>query len=180
MQEMKRPTPTQKTPAMRYLEARGIPYRVFRHPEPPKSLEEAARARGQVVEQVIRSILFRGGGRYILLLLPGGYRAAWPNLRCTLGLRRLTLATPEEVLHITGAKVGAVAPWGWPHPPEVVLVDEAAFAYPEVSTGSGLPGVALILRTEDFRRSLPDHAQIGRFGERKGPQAPHGPSSGVQ
>ncbi len=153
------------TPAMRHLERLGIPFRVFRHARPPKTLEEAARERGHRVEQIVRSLLFRGeGNTYILLLLPGAYRAHWPTLRKALGMRRMTLATPEEVLQVTGAPVGAVAPWGWPHPPDYVLADERIGAFSEVSVGSGVPGVALLLRREDFMRSLPPEVKWGIFG----------------
>ncbi len=161
-------------PAARELQARGIPFRLFRHPHPPASLEEAAASRGQRVDQVVRSLVFRAPGEaYVLLLLPGGYRAHWPTLRRTLGVRRLTLATPDEVLRVTGAPVGAVAPWGWPHPPRYVLLDEAILKHAEVSTGSGVPGLALILRTEDFVRALPRH-RIGRFGQPVTSETPGG------
>lgn len=153
------------TPAMQTLEALDIPYRVFRHARPPASLADAARERSQELGQVVRSIVFRSGTRYFLLLLPGGCRAEWSRLRKALGLRRVTLATPEEVLRVTGAPVGAVSPWGWPHPPDMVLVDRRVFRYDEISLGSGLPGVALLLRSEDLRRALPPNSLIGDFSE---------------
>ncbi len=158
-------TESAETAAMRYLRERGIPFRVFRHAHPPRTLEQAARERGHRVEQIVRSILFRGEARtYVLLLLPGGYRAHWPTLRKTLGMRRLTLATPDEVLQVTGAPVGAVPPWGWPHPPAHVLADQRLQRFPELSMGSGARGVALILTLDDFLRSLPAHTRWGEFG----------------
>ncbi len=153
-----------ETPAMQVLARKGIPFRVFRHATPPATLAQAATERGQRLEQVVRSIVFRTEDHaYVLLLLPGGYRAHWPTLRKTLGVRRLTLATPEEVLEVTGAPVGAISPWGWPHPPRHILVDEAILEHEEVSTGSGQPGVALVLKSQDLLKALP-HPLLGRFG----------------
>ena len=160
--------PSVETSATKVLIQKGIPFRVFRHATPPATLAQAAVERGQRLEQVVRSIVFRTEHHeYVLLLLPGGYRAHWPTLRKTLGVRRLTLATPEEVLEVTGAPVGAVSPWGWPHPPRHILVDEDILQHEEISTGSGQPGVALVLKAQDLLRALP-HPLLGRFGH---PQA---------
>jgi len=159
-----------ETPATKVLIQKGIPFRVFRHTPPPATLAQAAAERGQRLEQVVRSIVFRTEHHaYVLLLLPGGYRAHWPTLRKALGVRRLTLATPEEVLNITGAPIGAVSPWGWPHPPRYILVDEDVLQHEEVSTGSGQPGVALVLKSQDLLRALP-RPRLGRFGH---PQSTH-------
>ncbi len=152
------------SPLLDALRAAGVPFRVFVHKEPPKDLARAARERGQTLHQVVRSILFRDAEhRFILLLLPGGYRADWATLRRYLGQRRLTLATPEEVLEVTGYPIGAVGPLGLRQPVRL-LVDERVFEPEEVSMGSGLRGVAVILRSEDLRRLLADRAEVGRFG----------------
>ncbi|NPA06900.1 MAG: YbaK/EbsC family protein [Chloroflexi bacterium] len=152
------------SPLLDVLRAAGVPFRVFVHDEPPKDLARAARERGQTLHQVVRSILFRDAEhRFILLLLPGGYRADWATLRRYLGQRRLTLATPEEVLEVTGYPIGAVGPLGLRQPVRL-LVDERVFEPEEISMGSGLRGVAVILRSEDLRRLLADRAEVGRFG----------------
>lgn len=150
--------------ALAYLQQRGIPFRVFRHAHPPASLMQAATERGQRMDQVVRSLVFRTeDGRFVLVLLPGGYRAHWPTLRRVLGARRLTLATPEEVLQVTGARVGTVSPWAWRHPPARILVDLRVLEHQEVSVGSGVPGLAVLLHPHDLLRSLPTY-ELGEFG----------------
>jgi len=154
-----------ESPLLEALRRAGVPFRLFVHPEPPKSLPQAARARGQRLEQIVRSILFRDPAhRFILLLLPGGYRADWAGLRRYLGQRRLTLARPEEVLEVTGYPIGAVGPLGLRQPVRL-LADERIFEPEEVSLGSGVRGVAVILRSQDLRQMLESQGvEIGRFG----------------
>jgi Cys-tRNA(Pro)/Cys-tRNA(Cys) deacylase len=139
-----------------------IPYRAFRHPGPVHSLEQAAAERGQAPQQVVRSILFRlGAEQYAMVLVAGPAQISWRALRQQVGQSRLTLASEAEVLTVTGYSIGAVAPFGLPHPLRV-LIDEGVLAQEEISLGSGVRGVAVILRTADLRRALPQ-AEVGNF-----------------
>ena len=151
------------TPVTRALDALGIPYRVFVHPSPVNSLEQAARERGQTPDQVVRSIVFRlGKGEYAMVLIAGERQVSWPTLRRYLGQSRLTMASEEELLAATGYPVGAVSPLGLPRPMRV-LVDESVFAPEEISIGSGVRGMTVIMRSEDLRRALGE-VEIARFG----------------
>jgi Cys-tRNA(Pro) deacylase len=144
------------------LTALNIPHRVFQHSGPVNSLEQAARERGQQPEQVVRSILFRlGQEEYAMVLMAGPAQVSWRALRRHLGQSRLTTASEEEVLAATGYPLGAVSPFGLPHPLRV-LVDESVLAQEEVSIGSGVRGTTVILRVEDLLRALPD-AELGQF-----------------
>lgn len=141
-------------PASLALAERGIPHRVFVHAGPVTSLEQAARERGHRPEQVVRSILFRTGkDEYLLALVAGPAPISWKALRSYLGRSRLTMASEDEVLQVTGYPVGAVSPFGTARKLRVVA-DAGVFAEQEVSLGSGLHGVAVILKREDFRRAL--------------------------
>ncbi|MCW5852080.1 MAG: YbaK/EbsC family protein [Anaerolineae bacterium] len=153
---------TETTPVSDVLTALGIPHRLFRHAGPVTSLEQAAEERGQRPEQVIRSIVFRlAEGDYVMVLAPGGRQVSWPTLRRTLGQSRLTMASEDELLRVTGYAVGAVAPFGLPGPMRI-LVDEGVFAEEEVSLGSGVRGTTVILRSDDLRRALGE-VEVGKF-----------------
>jgi Cys-tRNA(Pro) deacylase len=150
------------SPVTEYLTSLGIPFRLFHHPGPIHSLEQAAQERGQSPDQVVRSILFRlGEGKFALVLVAGERQVSWPALRKHLGQSRLTLATPEEVLAVTGYQLGAVSPFGLPQPLPI-LVDESVFAQEEISLGSGVRGTAVILRTADLLQALESCAR-GNF-----------------
>lgn len=144
------------TPAVNYLRQAGASFKIFQHNAPVDSLQAAAAERGQAPDQLIRSILFRlPRGQFVLVLMPGERQISWKSLRAYLGERRLTLASPTEVVQQTGCEVGTVTPLGLPHPLRI-LADPAVFASPEISLGSGKKGFALILQAHQLRILLPN------------------------
>jgi Cys-tRNA(Pro) deacylase len=146
----------QSTPVALALDEMNIPYRLFVHPGPVHSLEQAAEERGQAPEQIIRSILFRLAlGEYVMVLMAGPQQISWTALRSYIGRSRLTMAKREEVLQATGYELGAVAPFGLPQPMRV-LADPSIFTPDEVSIGSGVRGTTIVMQTADLRRALPD------------------------
>jgi Cys-tRNA(Pro) deacylase len=144
------------------LDAAGVPYRLFRHPGPVNSLEQAARERGQAPDQVVRSIVFRvAQGEYVMVLVSGSRQVSWPSLRRYLGQSRVTTASEEEVLAATGYERGAVSPFGLPGPIRVLL-DESVLSQAEISIGSGVRGTTVILKTDDLMRTL-GKVEVGQF-----------------
>jgi Cys-tRNA(Pro)/Cys-tRNA(Cys) deacylase len=132
----------------------GIPHRVFRHDGPVLSLEQAAVERGQLPDQIIRSILFRISTEdFVLVLMAGPQQIDWKNLRQYLGEKRLTMASEAEMLRITGYPRGAVAPFGLPQPIRI-LADESIFKHDEVSIGSGVSGATIILSRAALQQAL--------------------------
>lgn len=150
------------TPVSAALGALAIPHRVFVHTGDVRSLEQAAAERGQSPSQVIRSIVFRlGTDRYAMVLMAGPTQVGWKMLRQTVGQSRVSMASEEEVLAVTGYRVGAVAPFGLPAPLPI-FIDRAVIAAAEVSMGSGVRNTAVILASADLRRGLPT-AVVGEF-----------------
>jgi Cys-tRNA(Pro) deacylase len=151
-----------ETPVSRALTELGITHRIFRHPGPVASLEQAAAERGLQPGQVVRSIVFRvGAGEYVMVLVGGAGQVDWRALRRHLGQSRLTTASEAELLDATGYAVGAVAPFGLPRPMRILL-DESVFAYSEISLGSGVRGTTILLASADLHRALPE-AETGEF-----------------
>jgi len=150
------------TPVTQALQTAGVPYRFFRHSGPVHSLEQAARERGQRPEQIIRSLLFRlSGDVFVMVLIAGERQVSWPALRHHLDTSRITMATPAEVLAVTGYVTGAVSPFGLPTPLRI-LVDESALLEEEISIGSGERGSTVILLREHLLAAL-GPCEIGRF-----------------
>ena len=151
-------------PVARALDQLQVPYRLFVHEGPVHSLEQAARERNQLPDQVIRSIVFRvGKDEFLMVLIAGDRQIAWPMLRHYLGQSRLTLATEDEVRRVTGYERGAVAPFGLPQPLRI-LVDESVFTHEEISLGSGVRGTAVIMTSNDLRRALGEVESIDLSG----------------
>jgi Cys-tRNA(Pro)/Cys-tRNA(Cys) deacylase len=145
---------TVQTPVSQVLTEKGIPHRVFVHAGPLRSLEQAAKERGQSPEQVIRSLLFRvARDETIMVLVAGPGQVDWKTLRQYLGVSRITMASEAEVLEVSGYEPGAVAPFGLPQPVRV-LVDQSVLAEAEISMGSGVRGVAILMKSADLLRAL--------------------------
>jgi len=144
----------QKTPVSLALDKLNIPHRVFVHPGPVTSLEQAARERGQRPEQIVRSILFRTGeDEYLMALVAGPAQISWKALRSYLGQSRLTMADKDEVLAVTGYPIGAVSPFGTARKLRV-LVDASVFVEEEISIGSGVRETTVIMKSDDLRHAL--------------------------
>lgn len=143
-----------KPPASIALDQLGIPHRVFRHEKPVTSFEEAASARDQRPEQIVRSILFQvRPGEFVMVLMAGRDQVDWRKLRQLVKRSRVRMATEEEVLEVTGYRIGTVSPFGVRNQVRVLL-DASVLREEEISIGSGVRNVAIIMKGEDVRRAL--------------------------
>jgi Cys-tRNA(Pro) deacylase len=151
------------TPVTQALDALGIPHTLHIHPRPLRSLEQAAAERGLLPDQIVRSLVFRlEEGSFVLVLMPGPRKASWPKLRRFLGVSRLTTATAEEVVQVTGYEPGAVSPFGIRSPLRLIA-DRGVLAHEVLSIGAGIRNAGIILRRDDLLRAL--QPEIGDFAE---------------
>lgn len=142
-------------PAAIFLLERNLPFSVFRHSLPPKSIEQAASERGQSLNQVVRSILFKTPtGEFVMVLIAGPAQISWLKLRHYLGHSRLTMASQDEVLQMTGSLPGAVSPFGLPLPLRI-LADHNVLLQDTLSLGSGIRGTAIIIKSDILIKAIP-------------------------
>ena len=147
---------TEQPPASIALEKLNIPHRVFKHETPVTSFEQAASDRNQRPEQIVRSILFQiRPEEFLMVLVAGPAQVDWKKLRQLVKRSRIRMASEEEVLNVTGYRVGTVSPFGLKNPVSV-LIDESVLKEEEISIGSGIRGVAIIMKSEDLRQVLRD------------------------
>jgi len=144
---------TEDTPAIRAVEATGVPFRVVRT-ERARSAEESAGFQGIELDQLLRSIVIRrGAGDYVFVLVPGGRTIDWPRLRSHLGVSRLSLPDQDEAKEATGYERGAITPFGsattWP-----VVADATVADRDLVAIGGGAHGVNMHLAPDDLIRIL--------------------------
>lgn len=150
-------------PVSLVLEKMNVPHRVFRHETPVDSLEKAASDRGQRPSQVVRSILFRvTEDEFALVLAAGPGQVSWKLLRKLLGKSRITMATEDEVLTVTGYRVGTVGPFGLLKPVRM-LVESGLLKEEEVSIGSGMRDTAVIIKSADLLKALGDVEVVELF-----------------
>ncbi len=151
-------------PASLALTQLGIPHRVFTHETPVTSFEQAASDRNQRPEQIVRSILFQiREGEFVMVLMAGRDQVDWKKLRALVKRSRIRMATEDEVLAVTGYRIGTVSPFGVKSQFKV-LIDASVLREEEVSIGSGVRNMALILQSADVRKAL-GAAEIVELGE---------------
>jgi Cys-tRNA(Pro) deacylase len=113
------------------------------------SAEEAAAKRGITLGQLAKTLVVRlGEQRYVLVCIPGTAAMDYARLRAVLGVRRLTMPSPEEARDATGYERGTITPLGaggWP-----VVIDRRLTAEREISLGAGVRGWAIHLAPQDL------------------------------
>lgn len=99
-------------------EARGVPIE-FAERGPASSLEEAAANLGIAPGQIVKTLVARAkltqtaaDYSYIIALIPGGKQVDWAKLRKLAGMKKLSMASPEEGLAATGYHPGTITPFG--------------------------------------------------------------------
>jgi Cys-tRNA(Pro) deacylase len=155
---------TSQPPASIALDLLGIPHRLFRHEKPVNSFEEAASARGQRPEQIVRSILFQiRPGEFAMVLMAGPDQVDWKKLRQLVKRSRVRMATEDEVLEVTGYRIGTVSPFGLKSQARV-MIDASVLREEEISIGSGVRNTAIVMKSEDVRKALGDVEVVSLSG----------------
>ena len=88
-----------------------------------------------------------------MVLMAGPSQIDWKSLRQLVKRSRIRMATEEEVLEVTGYRIGTVSPVGLKNQIQV-LIDASVLKEEEISVGSGVRNTAIILRSADLRRAL--------------------------
>jgi prolyl-tRNA editing enzyme YbaK/EbsC (Cys-tRNA(Pro) deacylase) len=125
----------------RFLEAATVldhPVEVRRFPEGTKTAEDAARAVGCGVVQIVKSLVFMADDRPVLALTSGANRVDTGKLAALAGAAHVRRATPEEARAATGFAVGGTPPFG--HPERLpAFLDEDLARQEEIWAAAGTP-----------------------------------------
>jgi Cys-tRNA(Pro) deacylase len=137
------------TAATRAVASAGVTHRVVQFGR-VGSLEEAAQVQGLRPDQVLKSLVVRRGeDDYLLVLVPGGSKIAWPRLRAELGVNRISLPDADEAFEVTGYVRGTITPFGAKRDLPVI-VDAAVMGQSIVTVGGGQHGVSIHLAPDDL------------------------------
>jgi prolyl-tRNA editing enzyme YbaK/EbsC (Cys-tRNA(Pro) deacylase) len=139
----------------RFLEAArvlGHEVEVRQFPEGTKTAEDAARAIGCRVGQIVKSLVFVADDRPVLALTSGANRVDTDRLAALAGAAGVRRANPEEARAATGFAVGGTPPFG--HPERVrTFLDRDLLGYQEVWAAAGTPDAVFRTTPEELRRT---------------------------
>jgi prolyl-tRNA editing enzyme YbaK/EbsC (Cys-tRNA(Pro) deacylase) len=120
----------------RFLREARVESRVEEFEEGTPTAEDAARAVGCTLGQIVKSLVFLCGGKTLLVLVPGDRRADPAKVATAAGCEKAKVAGPEDVLRATGFEPGAVAPFPGPAG-DGIFLDHALLAHEVVWVGAG-------------------------------------------
>jgi prolyl-tRNA editing enzyme YbaK/EbsC (Cys-tRNA(Pro) deacylase) len=118
------------------LRRAGIEARIEEFRQGTPTAEAAAHAAGCALGQIVKSLVFEAGGRFVVAMVPGDRRADRQKVALAAGAKRARVASAEEVEDATGFKPGAVAPFPLPGV-DRVLIDRRLLTQELVWTGAG-------------------------------------------
>ena len=134
------------------LKARGLTCQVVEMPQTTRTAEDAARAVGCKVGQIVKSLIFIGKktGNPILVATSGANRVNEKKLTQLLG-ESIGKADPEFVRETTGFAIGGVPPTGHTGPVEVII-DEDLMQFEEIWAAAGTPRAVFKLTPKELRK----------------------------
>lgn len=130
----------------------GLEIAVERFPEGTRTAEDAARAIGCSVGQIVKSLVFIADGTPVVALVSGEHRVDTGRLAAATAASEVRRATGEEARAATGFAIGGVPPFGHAAP-LTVLVDAALLRHARLWAAAGLPDAVFGLAPDDLVRA---------------------------
>jgi Cys-tRNA(Pro) deacylase len=132
--------------------AAGLEISVERFPAGTRTAEDAARAVGCEVGQIVKSLVFLADGAPVVALVSGADRLDTDRLAATLAAARVERADGDAVRGATGYAIGGVPPFGHGRPLPVVM-DRALLDHGTVWAAAGRPDAVFAMAPDDLRRA---------------------------
>lgn len=138
------------------LQSQGARFRVLEHPAEGRS-DLVAEIRGTAPGQGAKAMLCKSrdaadSAQLFLAVLPGDRKLDFKRLAQAVGVRKATLASPEEAQAATGCVMGSVPPFSFN--PQVRLVVDPALVerFGEIAFNAGRLDRSIVLDSADYVR----------------------------
>ena len=123
---------------MAHAADRGVALAVTHFAATTRTAEDAARAIGCSVAEIVKSLVFIVEGTPVIVLCSGADRVDERKLESLLGTAAVRRATADEAKSATGFAIGGVPPFAHATPLRVI-VDDRLLACSTVWAAAGLP-----------------------------------------
>jgi prolyl-tRNA editing enzyme YbaK/EbsC (Cys-tRNA(Pro) deacylase) len=134
------------------LSALGLPCRVVEMPASTRSAQEAADSIGCTVEQIVKTVVFRGKqtGQPVLVEASGVNRVSEKKVAALIG-EPIEKANADYVRERTGFVIGGVPPLA--HPEHIrTLIDEELMQFSVIWAAAGTPNAVFELTPPDLHK----------------------------
>jgi prolyl-tRNA editing enzyme YbaK/EbsC (Cys-tRNA(Pro) deacylase) len=132
--------------------ARQLSVEIIEYPSGTRTAEDAARAVGTSVGQIVKSLVFIADGAPILVLASGANRVDPRKLARLAGASRVEKASADVTREATGFAIGGVPPLGHRRPLRV-FVDRALLVHPVVYAAAGTPRAVFAAEPDALTRA---------------------------
>ncbi len=130
----------------------GLSLEVRRFPQGTRTAQDAARAIGCEIGQIVKSLVFVADGRPFLALTSGSNRADPTRLAALVGAGEIRKATAEEARDATGFAIGGTPPFA--HASALrVLVDRDLLSHDLLWAAAGTPDAVFPILPGELVRS---------------------------
>jgi len=138
---------------IRILNAEGVDYQASEH-EPVRTSEEAARVRGVELKTGVKAMVLKTSeGDFFLILIPADHKVDFKKAAEMEKTKHVSLANPDEVLKLTGCKLGAVPPFG--HKTKLkTCMQDTVLDNDWVNFNAGLRTRSVKMRSQDLKKII--------------------------
>jgi prolyl-tRNA editing enzyme YbaK/EbsC (Cys-tRNA(Pro) deacylase) len=132
--------------------AAGLDVTIQRFPEGTRTAEDAARAVGCAVGQIVKSLVFLADGNPVVALVSGADRLDTGRLATALNATTVHRADGDAVRDATGYAIGGVPPFGHARPLPV-LMDRGLLVHEVVWAAAGRPDAVFAVTPAALERA---------------------------
>jgi prolyl-tRNA editing enzyme YbaK/EbsC (Cys-tRNA(Pro) deacylase) len=129
----------------------GLELEIRQFPEGTRTADDAARAIGCTVAQIVKSLVFMADEQPVLALVSGADRVDMGRLANATRAAETRRATGDEARSATGFSIGGVPPFGHGTPLSV-LIDPGLLNHDVVWAAAGLPDAVFAISPDDLVR----------------------------
>jgi Cys-tRNA(Pro)/Cys-tRNA(Cys) deacylase len=144
------------TPAVRALEAAGVPFSVHEYEHDPGARSygaEAAAVLGLDPDQVFKTLVVTADGSPAVGIVPVSCTLSLKAVGAALGRKRVEMGDPAAVQRVTGYVLGGISPFGQKRVLPTVI-DETCELYDTIYVSGGRRGLDLGVAPADLVRVL--------------------------
>src|SRR3954452_17108605 len=150
------PSPSLPPSAQRVVDgaaALGVAIEVHEFPDGTRTADDAARAVGVEVGQIVKSLVFSVDGRLVLALVSGKNRLDEPSLATAAGTPDASVdrADPNDVRASTGYAIGGVPPFAHATA-TITFIDRDLLEYDTGWAAAGTPRHVFAISPDDLVR----------------------------
>lgn len=135
------------------LTKKVIPYRIGKYSSNAKNAYEAAKEIGIKPKQVVKSLVVRQNGEYVMFLLSIEDEIDVERLRTEQNLSIDIKISPDKITELTGYKLGSVTPF-FIQTKLPIYIDIPIFKNNMIGIASGLRGYEILLDPSDLMQLL--------------------------